>query len=83
MVDHLRYGGLTDAAEHLDQPASEILTFTGFPKAHRRQIWSNDSQARLNKEIRSGTSACGCIDFQCQRRFRHLPGMSFQIDVAA
>ncbi|GEM_PF-5885720 len=36
VVDHHRVG-LVDAADHLDQAASEILTFTGFPQAHRSQ----------------------------------------------
>jgi len=33
--------GLVDLAEDLDAAATDILAFTGFPKAHWRQICSN------------------------------------------
>src|SRR3954463_4635606 len=58
LLDQLRTS-LPAVHAHLDDARADVLAFTGFPRDVGRQIWSNNPNERLNREIRRRTDVVG------------------------
>jgi putative transposase len=58
VADQLR-GKFPKLAAMMDDAEHEVLTFMGFPKAHRTQIHSTNPLERLNAEVKRRTNVIG------------------------
>jgi len=51
----------------MDNAEDEVLTYLAFPSEHGRQIWSNNPQERLKREVKRRTDVVGI--------FPHAPAL--------
>ncbi len=66
-LTHEQYSRVTDTfrdrysrlSQLMDGPEEMVLTYTTFPTAHWRRIWSNNPLERVNKEIKRRTDVVG------------------------